>query len=299
MKRVSLAKTSIGTILLVAMLMNVLPAYSLRKNQGLVVSPLRQKLTQEPGSTTAGSITLTNDTDNTLVVGLSTENFGVINENYDYTFKREDSAKWIQFTDQQLRLSPHEKKSTSYSLAIPGTATPGGYDIVLLATVEETPNGTDITEFRRVASLIYLDVNGKVEKKGTLLGFDAPLITTRQDTAYQLRIANQGNSHLDSRVLITPKAIIGGASESTQAQSFTLPLSVRHIDGVFRMSDVPGIYTVTATYSPPQGGLMRRKHTVIYAPWSFTLTVVASMAFIAFLIFERRGLGRFKKNQQD
>jgi hypothetical protein len=293
-----LSKGLLLASLLNAVLLGLLPikTTALRKNQGLIITPLRQKVALAPGSTSADVATITNDTPEKLTVNLSSENFSVINENYDYAFKTSDSATWVRFVDTQLELQPHEKKQVSYSLAIPSSATPGAYDIALLATIESTTNSTSITEQRRVASLIYLDVGGNIEKKGSLLAFDIPWLTTKNDLAYQMRVANQGNSHLEFDVKLFSKLMAQDEHEQGTAKSFTLPRTIRSLTGTVRIGQVPGLYTVTATYSPPQHSAKQiLTKRVLYVPWTFTASLGVLGLIIIFGLLERRQISHSKK----
>jgi hypothetical protein len=235
------------------------------KSQGLKINPLRSQIALDPGNTTVGILSLTNESDKVITVQLSSENFGVTNENYDYKFMREESASWVHFIDDKVELRPEEKKQISYSLAIPANATPGGYDIALLATIEQAQSTSVVTEYRRVASLIYLDINGETEKKGSLLAFDIPWFSASNSVPYQMRIANQGNSHLGFDVRLSAGSLIGSSQVQEPAKALTLPRSVRTITGDLILPH-PGIYKVKASYTPPQGRTTVKEGRVIYLP---------------------------------
>jgi hypothetical protein len=292
-------KLTVGCIAVATIALYPLGALALKKNQGLIVKPVRQNVIQDLGSTSAGVLTITNDSEDKLVVTLSSENFGVVNEKYDYEFKNDESAKWVRFVDTQVELLPREKKQVSYSLAIPASATPGAYDIALITTIEANLNSGSITEYRRVASLMYLDVNGKVERNGSLLGFDIPWLSANRDVDYQLRIANRGNSHLEFDVRIDTQLLGGSSHNQTSTKTLTLPRTVRSMADTTRLGAVPGVYSVVASYSPPQGPKQTITKKVIYIPWSLTLSILAVVIALALARLSADKLPKLRKNRDN
>ncbi len=253
--------------------------------RGIRITPLRTYLAQDPGNTSAASVTVTNDTDKPVRVKLSSENFTVTNEAYDYGFDVSESAGWIRFVDQQLVLEPGASQKVSYSLAVPTTASPGGHYIALFASTEEEASTTAVTEVKRVASLVYLEVSGHIIKKGQLLGIDIPWLTTNPQVPIVARVANQGNTHMQNRVGITATPMFGGTKYITQLEGLTLPNTIRRISGEVIMGRMPGIYKVSATYAPPQGGNTVHTSTLIYMPPWFVLSVGLALLLFGYFLF--------------
>lgn len=269
---------------------------ALRKHRGLVITPLRSKISLEPGNTTAGKIKLTNDTTDAVRVQLSVENFHVVNEAYDYGFSNEESAQWVRFVDNVIALKPGESKEVSYSLAIPQSATPGGYNIALFATIQEKPSTTTLTEFRRVASLIYLNVEGSALSRANLLSMDIPWLVTDTEVPIQLRIANQGNTHIEADIMLTSQAVITKHSgPKSSLKAMMLPSSVRALDGAVSMGTWPGLYHVYATYALPQGGEQVIGRLVFYCPGWFIGILLFLVIFIWLAISE---IKHYRHNQK-
>lgn len=245
------------------------------KEQGVKVTPLRTLAAHEPGNTSSAKLKLTNETDKQLTIELTAENFNVVGEQYDYNFSVNDSAQWVRFVDPKIILEPGEKKEVSYSLAVPPDATPGGYYIALIATNLEPENTNDINEVTRVASLVYLEVVGDIARKGQLLSVDMPWFTSTNIIDTSVRVANQGNIHLDTRIGVEYYPWpLSSKSQSQQLRALTLPHTTRQISGQIDLGTMPGIYRVTYTYAPPQGGLEQQAHTVVYfPPWAMLLVI--------------------------
>ncbi len=262
------------------------------------LSPLRSRFALNPGDTTANKLTLTNDTNSPQTVRLLVRQIGVKNEEYDYIFKEIGPYNWLRFTDETLELAPKQQKEIAYSLAIPTTATPGGYDFAILASIDGKSSNTELQVVHQIASLVYLDVNGSTNTKGQLISYDGPWITSKQSYPVLVRIANQGNTHADSRVLVQAKTFWFGWRQTgeTQLKGYTLPNTVRKLDSSLKLGPAPGIYKVTAQYSPPQGGNIIRHKTVLYAPIWFLILATVVLGLIAVkIIFRRRNKNQAQK----
>lgn len=246
-----------------------------KKEQGIKVAPLRTLVAHNPGNTSSTKIKITNETNHPAIVELTAENFNVTNEQYDYSFNLGESATWVRFVDQEITLKSGETKEVGYSLALPANATPGGYYIALVATNKEPESTVNINEVERVASLIYLEVVGDIVREGQMLSVDMPWFTSTGHVETSVRIANQGNIHQDSRVGVEYYPWpLKNSSHIQQLRALTLPNTTRQLSGTLSLGNIPGIYKLTFTYSPPQGSTQVQKLTIIYCPpWALLLLI--------------------------
>ncbi|MCA9337523.1 hypothetical protein KC951_02330 [Candidatus Saccharibacteria bacterium] len=277
----------LGIFTLIIVVMSSSLVYAVApKEQGVKVAPLRTLVAHEPGNTSSAKLKLTNETDKRLTIELTAENFNVIGEQYDYSFSVNDSAQWVRFVDPKIILEPGEKKEVSYSLAVPPDATPGGYYIALIATNLEPENTNDINEVTRVASLVYLEVVGDIARKGQLLTIDMPWFTSTNIIDTSVRVANQGNIHLDTRIGVEYYPWpLSNKSQSQQLRALTLPHTTRQITGQLDLGTMPGVYRVTYSYAPPQGGLEQQTHTVVYCPPWAMLLVITLLGIIVYTVY--------------
>jgi hypothetical protein len=254
---------------------------------GIQVTPLRAYPAQQPGSTTKGSLTLTNYTTSPQYIALSVESFKTINEAYDYSFGSDEATKWVQFAEPFVTLAPKQSKVAEYTIAVPSSAAPGGKYLSLVSTISPTAGTQGVTEIHRVASLVYLQVNGALTKKGQLLSFDLPKLSTRQTVTAQVRVANAGNTHFESRVGFSVQRWLLGSptNDNFQVKGIILPGTVRQLSTKIHTPSLPGLYRVTADYSPPQGGTIKLSHLVLYIPiWFMIILVLALGTIIVFVI---------------
>lgn len=250
-----------------------------KKNNGLRVVPLRSYPSQQPGTTSTGSLTVTNQTEKSLNVILSVEDFKVVNEEYDYSFSESKEVGWIQFTDTGINLASQETKSIPYGLAVPNDASPGGHYFALVASANTPRDTIDITEIRRVASLVYLEVSGKLVKKGGLRNIDAPWFTTTGNIEIAASLVNNGNTHTRARLSFRQRFIpFGRTAVTDQSEALVLPATVRTLHQTSQLPKLPGVYSISAEYAPPQGGLVIKSRKVLYVPW-WSLAMVPIIAY--------------------
>ena len=264
----------VGTLVLLAVAGNQpLPAFAASQQNGMQISPLRTRVSQKPGQTTAGEISVANHTGSTLDVVLTVERFKTTDEDYHYDFAENENADWVRLADTELSLNPGESRKVAYSLAIPADAPPGGYYFAIFAGTTKTQSSTSIQEIRRVASLVYLEVAGDLVHKTSLLGFDLPWLVTTSRIKISNRLANQGNTHEDIRLTQLIKPLIGRAPEPIYKQGLLLPSTIRKLETTATMPRLPGIYEVQMTFTPPTGPPKTFYQTILYMPPWFSLTL--------------------------
>lgn len=251
----------------------IVPAYVARgaeEPKGLQIAPLRTRLAQKPGQVSTGQTTVTNRTREALTSALSVERFKTTDEDYHYDFSQGEHTDWVRLADSTVQLGVDEFKNVAYSLAVPADAAPGGYYFAIFAATTTGDGGTSIQETRRVASLIYLEVDGDLVRKVNLLGVDVPWFTTKPRVSVDSRLVNQGNTHVEAVLTSSVKPIIGYSREPTSQQGLILPGTVRRLTDTAKLSQFPGIYNVGIEYRSPEGTTQKFNQLVLYLPvWSW------------------------------
>ena len=252
------------------------PVQAAKRDVGLKITPLRKYPVLNPGATTADSITVTNSTSKTQTISLSAEVFGVINEAYDYNFQPSETAQWIQFADKRITLVSHQSRSVAYSLAVPANATPGGHFFALLASTTPPIKPGQVNEVSRVASLIYLQVNGQINQQSRLLSASVPWFTGSPTIPLVTQVADSGNTYIRARAgVYATREPFGRPANLAQLNSVILPSTVRKISGTVKLSGVPGLYKVDVQYASPSGTPTVISHYVLYLPVWLQLAAAA------------------------
>lgn len=248
---------------------------------GLRISPLRVRPVLYPGETASTTIKIKNLNDNDQMVAVSAQNFAVVNEDYDYRFEYTEDTDWIRFADNSIVLRPDEELELPYSLAVPSTAPPGGYYFAILAATKSSAASAHLRETQRVASLVYLEVGGDVERRGDIASFDVPRLSFNNTVPITARPVNRGNTHFDSDIRVSVRGLAGDGS--ARLQGMVLPGTIRRLSGELQLPRLPGAYKVTARYSFDDANVQHVSRTVLYLPVWFLLLVafVALAALIA------------------
>lgn len=257
---------------------------------GLQIAPLRSKPSQNPGDTSTGQLTVTNNTPDSMIVTLSVERFKVTDEDYHYDFAPGEYTEWVRLADTKVTLESKANKQIAYSLAVPANAPPGGYYFAIFASTQNDASTTNFKEIKRVASLVYLEVSGQLDKKVNLLGFDTPWFLTHRTLNIDNRLANQGNTHVDARLKQTINPLLGHGPEAVQKDGLILPSTIRKLSSTVKTPWLPGIYLLQVQFSPPQGGPTQSfSQIIVYFPvWAWLVLALLAVAILFGIISKKK-----------
>ncbi len=260
-------------------------------DQGLALSPLRNELNIDPGTSLDGVITVTNKTSHNMTINLSAEEFSVINQQYDYAFTVESNvAKWVTFNLNEVDLMAGEAKDISFTVGAPLSAEPGGRYIGLFASTNTGVMGDSaVSSQQRIASLLYITVLGDVTRSGNLVSLLSPW-AVGGDSTWSAALQNTGTTHFRSRYNVQVVDLFGNnIAASGQGDSLILPGTVRFISDELPIPKLPGVYKLIFTIGLGDTPAVIKTRYLFYAPpLSIILTIVLVMLII--LALRRRRL---------
>lgn len=254
---------------------------------GLTLAPLRTELSIKPGTSLEGTLRIANRTKAAMKVIPSAQTFKVINEQYDYTFidsqnEGGEPARWIRFDQDSLTLRSGEEKSLKYQVAVPLKAEPGGRYISLFVSADTKNTASVVPSQQRVASLLYVTVEGTVTRTGSFLGLESPWLTSK-DVAWSARIQNSGTTHFRSRYQITTKSFTGDVLSKQNEDALILPGTVRLVSDNVKIS-WPGIYKLEYLIGLGDSPAHSEQRWVIYSPPYATAIGVGTAGITVLLI---------------
>ncbi|CAN5412886.1 hypothetical protein BH10PAT4_BH10PAT4_1000 [soil metagenome] len=268
--------------------------------KGLTVSPLRTEITVDPGTSQDQTLTLKNTNDRPISVRLTAEEFSVINQQYDYAFNTETQLiKWVTFTPDTLDIAVGETKKATFRIGVPLTAEPGGRYLSLFASTKTGTSSDGAESLQRVASLVYITVNGDVSRSGNLVSLNAPWITTGPNS-WSIALQNTGTTHYHSRYNVVIQSLFGGNDVAgMNGSALILPGTVRLVSDALPLPPGPGIYK--AIYTIGLGDTPARVETryLIYLPPVAIIVSLFSLILITSLISEYRSRKRKKSNRSE
>ncbi|NTW61552.1 hypothetical protein HGB24_02610 [Candidatus Saccharibacteria bacterium] len=271
------AKTIRYTLLLLSLAaivsLNFVAAEMVDENIGKIsITPLRNEIAIQPGSTYQDKIKVTNGSGSNIRITMSVEEFGVLNEQYDYIFEEDaDLANWVNFSDSNIELKPGQFKEIDYRIGVPISAEPGGRYVSLFASSDIIENGA-ITTRQRVGSLLYITVQGDVTRDGRLLSLSSPWLVL-DNSDWSVNIQNTGTTHFRSEYSVSVRDIFDNQINYSSNDKLILPSTIRLVAGKFSLPIWPGIYKIV--YAVSLGDKPSYKNTIyfIYLPfWSWGLS---------------------------
>lgn len=262
---------------------------------GLTLSPIRSELGIAPGTSIGGVLTVANSTDKTMEVNFSAEEFSVINQQYDYTFKTDsDLTKWVTFTPAKVSLAAGESKKVSFLVGVPVSAEPGGRYISLFAGNNSASSDYGMNFSQRVASLLYITVAGNVSKTGRLLSLSSPWVVN-DNGKWDMTLQNTGSTHFTGWYNIKSENIINHSiSSSISGEALILPGTIREVTGILPLPKIPGVYKITYVVTLGDTPAITNTRYVLYIP-VLLLVIIVFVIVVLFLSVGRIRL-LFKKH---
>ena len=249
------------------------------KESGLLITPLRQFLSADAGSTLESTFSIANLTDKPLEVSLSVQQFSVTDYVYNYRFEA-PTNDWVRLSQSALTLQPNQTEKVPYSINVPSGSAPGGHYYTLFASANLASQGVASTI--QAADLIYFTVNGKLTTVSHLQGSSIPLLVFGRTIPFTLNAVDTGNSHLFVYVsgelhgLFVP-------DPRTSAAHLLLPGAVRRLESNIQSPILPGVYKAVYGYKTDAGWVIQQSRYIIYIPpWFIGFVLAAILLFARF-----------------
>ena len=292
------------TILLFSAIVLV-PVSFAQDTAGLTIIPPKFELFANPGDTVTETIRIRNDTNSVQSYGILVEDFsssgeegGVVleegeNDN-NYSLKR-----WIEPSSQNLVLQPNEEKTFPYTIKVPKDAEPGGHYASILFQIGGGSTQEGVTSVQhRVGSLVLLRISGNVVEKAIVESFDAPTYSQKGPVKFNLRIKNEGTTHIQPKGTIIITNIFNQKVDEIPLNGQNVfPGSIRKMDTEWNKESLMGYYTATLVASYGQENLPMTGATrfAVISPITAILLTVGVIAGSIFLLSLFTGRSRIMK----
>lgn len=265
------------------------PTLAESREKGLTLSPTRNELKIIPGSSVVGSLTVKNSTDLTAKVHFSAEEFNVINQQYDYSFMQEsDVTGWILYDKNSIDLMAGESAEVIYRINVPLLAEPGGRYISLFASADTKPLNGVINSRKRVASLLYIDVDGDTTRIGHVVSFNSPWLVFGA-SKWSAVVRNSGTTHFRSRYNVVFKGLINNKIIFERSgESLILPGTVRAISDDILPPRSSGIYKITHTIGLGDTPAISKNRYVLVVSPTGLLVFILLVILLGILLLRRR-----------
>lgn len=256
------------------------------QSKGFTLSPLRSEFNISPGAVEKAFLTVSNSSDEPIKINFEADEFGVINQQYDYTFTEESEvSRWITFAENDIGLKAGETKKISYIVAVPQSAEPGGRYVSLFVGTKSSPSDKGIVSEQRIASLLYITVTGEVSRIGSMMSLALPWYVAT-DGQWSALLRNEGTTHYRSRYNVTFYSMFGQVvSETRTGEALILPGTIRLVKDDLVMPKWPGLYKVVFVIGLGDTPAEKATRYVLFLPyWSTILLVVLMILVIVTIV---------------
>lgn len=263
--------------------------------KGLALSPIRTESVVASGGSVKYKLTLTNYSDQPMKVTLSAEEFSVVDQNYDYAFdERSDVTKWVTFDKNIVQLEPGKSETVNYRLNVPKNAEPGGRYLSIFASTDAQVTAGELRTEQRIASLVYLTVQGKVTRTGELKSLQSPFVFDGYQP-WKMTVANNGTVHFRSGYNVSVRSIFDGQEVAAKTDdSLVLPNTTRAIDAPMPALKYLGIYRVVYTVGLGDSPAAVRERYIVFLPkqlyvplLSLTMIAIGGLSYGGWKIIRR------------
>lgn len=279
--------------LLVAVPVAAQPSGQPAKIEKITMVPSSVSKTINAGSTADGSLEVINSGDLAFEYRVYPSPYGVTGESYtpDFSgkFPNSDAYKWVELSRTTGRLEPGASAKIAYKLNVPANAAPGGHYGVIFAETKAAPvSGTGVARQKRVGHIMFLTVNGSIQKSGEVAGFSLPFWQKGAPLQSSVRVKNTGNVNLDTKVETIAKDIFGRTKFTYTGDAAVLRETTRLIDMNWEKAPNFGLFRVTQGVKYLGQENLHRGFVLIAPGWFLVLMVLIILGGVGYAVFERR-----------
>jgi hypothetical protein len=270
-----------------------LGASSSAGTQGFQISPPVTTLSLNRGTSTRGTMKVTNLTGQTLTLTVGKENFVAqgeegqveLTDNADPLYSL---APYFTLSTSQISVAPTATVSVGYTISVPINAEPGGrYGSVTFTSIPAAlPSGQSGAAVRQqLAGLILLRINGPTHEQLAVASF-----TTGKSfyeygpVTFTTRVQNEGNVHELPTGQIVVKNLFGlTTAKLTLDQHYVLPGAIRRLTNTLNRHFLFGPYTATLTLH--NGTLQTLTATTKFTVIPYKLLTIALVILVLVILF--------------
>lgn len=269
-----------------------------RQKTFLQVSPSKQQLGGlEPGEVREGSFKVQNIGTGAFDFKVYASSYEVKGENYDPVFDGSKDglkiANWFTFSQDTGHLESDTEVTINYTIRVPKN-TPGGgqYGAIMVETVKENDDKSNIQAISRVGMVIYSHVNGEINRCTRILENKLPSFLFNPPIFGETRVENCGN--VDAELTVNIKVFPFFSNEEIYTNEEkpttlnTLPATKRYHKELWTNSPAIGIFNVEQVIKYGSETKTERKLVIVCPVWLIVLIVLFILSVIFWLVSRNR-----------
>ncbi len=272
----------------------------------LTIVPPKFELFANPGDVITETIRVRNDSPTPQSYGILIEDFSSAGEEGRVVLEEGENdsqfslKKWIEPSSKNLTIQPAEEVVFPFTIAIPKDAEPGGHYASILFQIGgggEANEGVTSVQ-HRVGSLILLRISGNVVEEAQIETFQAPVYSKSGPVIFNLRIKNNGTTHIRPNGTIVITNVFGKKVDELPLNGLNVfPGAIRKMETTWDKKSLLGHYTATlvATYGQQNLPLTAASKFTVISPVAAVIIVVAIISGILFILSAIQGKSRLLK----
>lgn len=299
MKRFIILLATIATLLLGTLLptSGALKAQASNDQTNLeriTLSPAVNKPNLDSGQTSTGKITIINDGKTAYKFVVYASPFSVKGEQYDPNYttvnKQTDAFRWIKFEQTSYTLQPGQRVDARYSITVPKDAAPGGHYAVLFAETQPPANEkVSVARKKRVGSLLYMTISGKIINSGSLESWDVQLWQKKKPVLSNIRIKNSGNVHFQANIHANYTNLFGKKAFQLNQELLILPGTTRRVPIAWENAPTFGIFKASGNVEfLGQTKNLASKYVILLPPIYLCAFLALLVLIIAVVVISKR-----------
>jgi len=284
--------------LLVVGIMFPVKALAQQKIQ-IIVGPVRQELFLDPGETDSVEVRFYNQSEEPISGTVSIVDFVVsgtdggpkLIDDPSAASPKYSGAKWVTIPYSQVTIAPTNRISVPVRIAVPANAAPGGrYVAIYFQPTGATPSSSGSGVSSRVASLLYIRINGEITENAIITRFYAPSFFEYGPVTANTEILNRGDYHIRPKAIIAMTNAFGGLVDQVSlTENNIFPETSRIFETQVGPKWLFGRYKLSLMGSYGATGRALEAVTYVWVmPWRIiaivTLTIILAIILIKKLI---------------
>lgn len=269
-----------------------------RQKTFLQVSPSKQQLGGlEPGEVREGSFKVQNIGTGAFDFKVYASSYEVKGENYDPVFDGSKDglkiANWFTFSQDTGHLESDTEVTINYTIRVPKNAPGGGqYGAIMVETVKENDDKSNIQAISRVGMVIYSHINGEINRCTRILENKLPSFLFNPPIFGESRVENCGN--VDAELSVSLKVYPFFSNEEIYTNEEkptvlnTLPATKRYHKELWTNSPAIGIFNVEQIIKYGSETKTERKLVIVCPVWLIVLIVLFILSVIFWLVARNR-----------
>jgi hypothetical protein len=243
--------------------------------KGLIITPVRQFLSADAGSSVHSTFTVINKTNDDLHATFSVQQFSVNDYAYNYVFSP-PANNWLHVDLADATLQPGQSLNVPFTVTVPAGTAPGGHYYTLFAGASVSVGGVSSTI--QATDLLYMTVNGQLDRTSHLQSSSIQWLSFGRTIPFSLQPINTGNVYFYAYVSGQLHGLLVKPA-STPTSHLLMPNKPRDIEGSIASPILPGIYRAAYGYKTDAGQIVTQSHWIVFIPPWFIAFVLATLLF--------------------